>query len=145
MTGVRTVRAALATATTEALAAHTFEAGDLEWLVIDKVPANPDDLVAWVRWPRLARRGDLKGGLAPLDIPLTWCVSLDDPDSAQEIIDGLYDTRLWSAIEKYIGPPRPWRSCAADGLEEPYQLTLADGAQMLAADLVFRILPLSAA
>lgn len=133
---LRTAREGLAAAVRAAVAEQLPARG---WHVYDRVPETPDDLLAWVRWPGLTRRADMSGNL-DMELAVTFCVSLSDPDQAQDIIDELYDDDLWDAIERYSPTPRPWRAFAVEEMAETENLAPADGSVYLTVDLVCRVI-----
>lgn len=125
-----TVRAALAAAVESALA-------DDQWIVTSTIPLTPDSPAAWIRFPNDVRRHNLTGGLQ-YEIKVTYCVTLTDVELAQEALNAIYEPALWEKIEAYVSPL--WQDISVVQLDEPYQITLADGSQMLAVDMPIDLL-----
>jgi hypothetical protein len=116
----------------ELAAAVTSAVADIQWIVTSTIPLVPDSPAAWVRFPNDVRRNTLSGGLA-YQIRVTFCVSLNDVELAQEALNDVYEPALWEAIEAYSSSA--WSDIVVVQLDEPYQITLADGSQMLAVDM----------
>lgn len=111
---------------------------DDSWLGTATIPETPDSPSFWVRFPNDARRNTMTAGLR-YEIRVSFCVGLTDTEMAQQALNDVYEPDLWAAIEAYTVDPMPWEGVQMIRLDEPYQLTLADGSQMLAVDMPFDI------